>query len=117
MDKCRDRLSEAERRVGDTEDSDREHHASLRTLQLKMKAMESRTEDSENRNHRNNLCLVGLPEGAEGRDAEAYTECLLRTLSSLQRHFLPTSRLKGPTGCHLYEALLAPLHTHLISVY
>lgn len=45
-----------------------------------MKAMESRAEDQENRNQRNNLCLVGLPEGVEGRDPAAYTEQQLRML-------------------------------------
>lgn len=80
MDKFRDRLSESERRIGDTEDILREHGASLRTLQLKMKAVETRAEDQENRNRRNNLRMVGLPESAEGRDPAAYTEKLLREL-------------------------------------
>lgn len=48
MDKFRDRLSEVERRVGDTEDMIREHDTSLHTLQLKMKAMESWAEDQKN---------------------------------------------------------------------
>lgn len=66
MDKHRDRLTEADRRVGETEDTVRDHTTSLRTLQVKMKALESRAEDQENRNRRNNLRLVGLPEGVEG---------------------------------------------------
>lgn len=63
MDKYWDRLSEAERRVSDMEDVVRDLVASLRTLQLKMKTLELRVEDQENRNRRNNLRLVGLPEG------------------------------------------------------
>lgn len=106
MDKFRDRLSETERRVGDTEDTIREHDTTLRTLQLKMKAMESRAEDQENMNRRNNLRLMGLPEGAEGRDPTAYTERLLRTLLpqasfspyfAVERaHRMPSAR--GPPG-------------------
>lgn len=106
MDKYRDRLTEAERRVGDNEDVIRDHSASIRTLQVKMKTLESRAEDQENRNRRNNLRLVGLPEGVEGRDPEAYTEHLLRTLlpqAPFSTHFaverahrMPSVR--GPPG-------------------
>lgn len=71
---------EVERRVRDTKDVVRDHAASLRMLQLKMKTMDARAEDQENRNCRNNLRLVGLPEGAEGRDPAAYTEQMLHTL-------------------------------------
>lgn len=106
MDKFRDRLSETERRIGDTEDTLREHGASLRTLQIKMKTVETRAEDQENRNRRNNLRVVGLPEGAEGRDPAAYTEKLLRDLLpqapfspyfAVERaHRMPS--VKGPPG-------------------
>lgn len=106
MDRYRDRLSEAERRVGDTEDTLRAHGDSLHTLQDKMKVMESWAENQENWNRRNNLCLVGLPEGAEGRDPAAYTEQLLHTLLpqaafspyfAVERaHRIPSAR--GPPG-------------------
>lgn len=78
MDKFRDRLTEAEWRVGDTEDSVRDHHASLHTLRVKVH-WNPRAEDSENRNRRNNL---GLPEGIEGQDPAAYIEHLLCMLLS-----------------------------------
>lgn len=80
MDKVRGRLGEAERRVGESEDSIRDHHATLDTLQVRIKALESRAEDSENRSRRNNLRVVGLPEGAEGQDTVAFTEHFLCTL-------------------------------------
>lgn len=106
MDKYRNRLSEAERRVGDTEDTLRAHGNSLHTLQVKMKVMESHAEDQENRN---NLCLVGLPEGAEGRDPAAYTEqllCILLPQAAFSPYFaverahrMPSAR--GPPGAPL----------------
>lgn len=106
MDKYRDRLTEAERRVGENEDEIRDHGASIRILQVKMKTLELRAEDQENRNRRNNLRLVGLPEGREGRDPEAYTEQLLRNLlpqAPFSAHFaverahrMPSTR--GPPG-------------------
>lgn len=80
MDKMQGRMGEAEGRVGDAEDSIRDHRASIHTLQIKVKALESRAEDSENRSWRNNLRVVGLPQGAEGQDPTAFTEHLLRTL-------------------------------------
>lgn len=40
MDKFRTRLTEVERRVGDTEDVLRDHTSSLRTLTTKVKALE-----------------------------------------------------------------------------
>lgn len=80
MDKVRDKLGEAERRVGESEDLIRDHRATLHTLQVCMEALESRAEDSENRSRRNNLRVVGLLEGAEGQDAVAFTEHLLHTL-------------------------------------
>lgn len=45
-----------------------------------------RAEDAENRSRRNNLRIVGLPEGVEGRSPSQFTEGLLRSL-------LPTAQL------------------------
>ncbi|KAJ1117917.1 hypothetical protein NDU88_006113 [Pleurodeles waltl] len=42
--------------------------------------LERRVEDAEGRTRRNNIRVVGLPEGAEGRDAVAYSESWLRVL-------------------------------------
>ncbi|KAJ1180096.1 hypothetical protein NDU88_005320 [Pleurodeles waltl] len=42
--------------------------------------LERRVEDAEGRTRRNNIRVIGLPEGAEGRDAEAYSESWLRGL-------------------------------------
>lgn len=74
------RLTETERRVGEAEDTLQIHGVSLHTLQTKMKTLEAHAEDAENRNRRNNLRIVGLPEGTEGKDPTPFTEHLLRTL-------------------------------------
>lgn len=109
LDKMRDRMREAVRRVGESEDSIRDNRASIHTLQMKAKAFESRAKDSENRSRRNNLQLIGLPEGAEGQDPTVFTETLLRTLlprAQFSPHFvverahrMPPAR--GPTA-HLH---------------
>lgn len=76
----RQRVTEVERQVGDTEDMVRDHSASLHTLQVRVKHLEARAEDSESRNRRNNLRIIGLPEGSDGSDTSTYTEQLLRSL-------------------------------------
>lgn len=66
VDKLRSRMTETEQRLGTTEDDILEHSAAIQSLQTKIKALEYRAEDAENRNRRNNLRIVGLAEGAEG---------------------------------------------------
>lgn len=60
MDKLRSRVAETEQRVSNTEDTVAEHSAALHSLQTKVKALEYRAEDAENRNRCNNLRIVGL---------------------------------------------------------
>lgn len=47
---------------------------------LKVKALEYREEDAENRNRRNNLCIIGLAEGMEGNHPTTFVKDLLRSL-------------------------------------
>lgn len=79
-DKICGQMDEAERRVGATEDSVRDHSAALHSIQVRLKHLKSRVEDAENRNQCNNLRIIGLLEGVEGNDTPAYTEHLLRML-------------------------------------
>lgn len=106
MDRFRDRVTEAERRVSEIEDTQRDHHAYIQALKLKVKHLENRAEDAENRNRRSNLRILGLPEGAEGADPVTFMEGLLPTLLpratfsphfSIERaHRMPVTR--GPPG-------------------
>lgn len=50
MDCFHSRLTETERRVGEAEDTLQTHKVSLCTLQTKVKTLEARAEDTENRN-------------------------------------------------------------------
>lgn len=86
LDKIRSRVTEAEQRVGVVEDTVSGHEASIRTLTTRVKVLEYRAEDAENRSRRNNIRIVGLPEGAEGRNPTTFTEDLFRSL-------LPAARL------------------------
>lgn len=78
--KFRTRLSEVEHRVGDSEDVLHDHIVTLQTLKMKVRALESQAEDAEHQNQRNNLPIVGLPEGEKAADPTAFTERLLRSL-------------------------------------
>lgn len=122
MDKFRDRVTEAERRVSDVEDTQREHHADIQALKLKVKHLENRAEDAENRNRRSNLRILGLPEGAdpvaEGADPVALIEGLLPKLLpraafsphfSIERaHRMPATR--GPLGAPPRTFIFKLLH-------
>ncbi|PIO34345.1 hypothetical protein AB205_0040660, partial [Aquarana catesbeiana] len=61
IDKIRSRVTETEQRLSTTEDTIAEHGASLHTLQTKVKALEYKAEDAENRN-RQGLLRDLLPE-------------------------------------------------------
>lgn len=80
LDKLPTMVTENEQRLGQTEDDVMEHSAALQTLQTKVKALEYRVEDAENRNRRNNPWIIGLPEGAEGGSPTSFIEDLLRNL-------------------------------------
>lgn len=66
IDKIRHRVKEAERQVGNTEDMVRDHTATLHSVQVRLKHLESRAEDAENRNQRKNLRILGPSGGNRG---------------------------------------------------
>ncbi|XP_077341416.1 uncharacterized protein LOC143986884 [Lithobates pipiens] len=88
MEKFRAGLTGVEHRVGDTEDVLKDHTSSLRTLTTKVKSFEYRAEDAENRNQRNNLCVISLPEGSEDPGPTAFTGRLLRQLFPQMSRFM-----------------------------
>lgn len=108
MDKFCGRLGEAERHVGNSEDSIRDHCTSIHTLLDKMKALESRAEDSENRSRQNNLRVVGLPEGARGKTPRP-SQRISFALSFLGQLSPSTKLWKGPIECRLSGASRGPL--------
>lgn len=57
-----------------------EHTAELHTLHTNVKSLKFRTEDAKNCNRRNNLRIIGVPEGAEGQDPAAFAEHLLQAM-------------------------------------
>lgn len=68
------RITEAEERIGKTEDDVNAINTTIKMLQEKRDKLEAKVEDQENRARRNNLRLIGLPEKAEGGDMCAFLE-------------------------------------------
>ena len=74
LDTIRGRLTTAETRISDTEDTAAQLTAKMTELETQVKILTGKNEDLENRSRRSNLHLIGLLENAEGRDAEAFLE-------------------------------------------
>lgn len=72
-------VTEGEHRVSQAEDTLCDHSMDLHMLKVKVKSLEAQAKDSENRNRRNNLWILGLPDGTKGTNTTAFTEqCLTK---------------------------------------
>lgn len=102
LDKIRGRLRETEDRISVTEDLTSQHEGSLSALQRTVQALVARADDAENRMRRNNVRVLGLPEGAEGDRPAEFAEAFFKTLLELREvpptyvverdHRVPTGR-------------------------
>ena len=77
--KLTDRVTLNERAIGELQPSLRVTHDQLAELTDRVRFLEGRAEDAEGRARRSNLRIVGLPEGAEGRDPLPYMEEWLKS--------------------------------------
>lgn len=98
------RLSSVEQYLGHTEDMVAEHTTALCFLQTKVRALENKAEDAENCNHRNNLCIMGLAESAEGPKPMIFVEELFRNCY-LQPNFHPTTLWRHHPSLDPHRAL------------
>lgn len=111
LDKVHSRMTEAENRVGQVEDAVENNTGAIRSQQSRVKMLEHHAEDSENRCHRNNIQIVELAEGVEGKNPTVFAEELLRSLlpaADLPPYFTVERAYRlppqlGPQG--------SPLHT------
>ncbi|KAF7645684.1 hypothetical protein LDENG_00200020 [Lucifuga dentata] len=78
------RLTEVEKRVEWLEDADKSLKASWEANPVATKAevdvLHDRLEEMENRNRRNNLQLVGIPEGHKAGDIVKFIGCVLKSV-------------------------------------
>jgi len=68
------RLTQAEDRIGETEDNVMVLHNTVNGMEKVITALTEKVDDLENRDRRSNLRVIGLPENAEGRDVESFLE-------------------------------------------
>ncbi|XP_077340579.1 cadherin EGF LAG seven-pass G-type receptor 2 [Lithobates pipiens] len=83
LDKIRGRLTTVETRVSDVEDTSHSYGAQLAELREQVKALQHKAIDAEDRQRRNNLRVVGLPEGAEGDQPAHFAEQFFKQLLSI----------------------------------
>lgn len=83
LDKIRGRITEAEDRISVVEDTSQTQGNQLVELQAMVKSLQSRAEEAEDRQRRNNVRVVGLPEGAEGSQTAAFAELFFKRLLDL----------------------------------
>lgn len=101
LDKIRGRLTTVETRVSDIEDTSHDHGAQLAELRDQVRALQHKAIDAEDRQRRNNIRVVGLPEGAEGDKPAQFAELFFKELLSIQD--MPTTYVverahRVPTG-------------------
>lgn len=80
LDKFRSRVSEAEDRISQLEDSTR---SDFHALQLQVKVLQEKAIDTENCLRQSNIHILGLPEKAEGPRPAEFVEVFLSELLDL----------------------------------
>jgi uncharacterized coiled-coil protein SlyX len=94
------RITEAEQRVSDVEDTVTGLQGRLAEAEKKIKLMADGMDDMENRSRRDNICVLNLKEGTEGKTLS--TSSKLGCLPCLVWKRLPAlkaaSKLTGRTG-------------------
>lgn len=79
-----DTIRELERSASDHSDRITEMQSVISTLQKQVVQLDAKCEDLEGRSRRNNIRLVGLPEGVEGSHPADFVSQLLQSLLHLQ---------------------------------
>ncbi|KAJ1208294.1 hypothetical protein NDU88_003680 [Pleurodeles waltl] len=80
--KLTDRLKQTESTVADILSTYNDNKIAIVKLQQQMEALQKRIEDAEWRSLRNNIRIIGLPEGKEGNDP---TQCIESWLQSIAK--------------------------------
>ncbi|ROL53298.1 hypothetical protein DPX16_1985 [Anabarilius grahami] len=84
LENCKSRLDEAERRIVSAEELADSMKARVSTLENRVASLTEHVDDLENRGWRENIRIVGLPEGAEGSNAVAFIQKWIQEFLQLQ---------------------------------
>lgn len=74
LNDCNERVSQTEQRISSAEDEVNNLQAKVQILESLNKSPENKLLDLEARSSLNNVRLVNLPEGAEGKDPASFLE-------------------------------------------
>ena len=85
MEECTDRVTSAEQRISNVEDSVIKMTPEVAALQKTVTELLGKVEDMECRNRRKQARLVNLPEHTEGQDATLFLEKLIPPVLKLDR--------------------------------
>lgn len=77
LQKLRERVKDAETRISTAEDAIPPLQSKSERMQRQITQLIAKQDEMENRMRRCNIHLIGLPEGAEGKDPSTYLEQLL----------------------------------------
>ncbi|KAJ1084298.1 hypothetical protein NDU88_004450 [Pleurodeles waltl] len=88
--KLSDRLKQTESTVADILPTHNDNKNAIVKLQQQMEDLQERIEDAEGRSRRNNIRIIGLPEGKEGNNPTQYIETWLQSIAKdkLSTHFV-----------------------------
>lgn len=111
------RLTEAESRISENEDRTSSLENKVAHLEQKVKSLADRTEASENRSRRDNIRIIGLKEGTEGKNAVIFFETWLHDTLDLKtkRGFIKIDRAHralGPRKSNSNRPVIIKLHNY-----
>lgn len=111
------RLTEAENRVSENEDRTSYLESKVADLQQKMKSLTDRAEDIGNRSRRDNIRIIGLKEGTEGKHAVKFFEMWLHDTLGLEtkRGSIKIDRAHrtlGPRKSNSNRPIIVKLHNY-----
>ncbi|KAJ1153565.1 hypothetical protein NDU88_006324 [Pleurodeles waltl] len=88
--KLSDRLKQTESTVAEILLTHNDNKNDFERLQQQMEILQERVEDAEGRSLRNNIRIIGLPEGKEGSDQTQYIKTWLQSIAKdrLSVHFV-----------------------------
>lgn len=83
LDKIRGRLTESEMRISATKDLTTSHDRRIEALKSTVKTLVAKSDDAKNCLRRNNVKVLGLPEGSEGERPAEFAEAFFKDILEL----------------------------------
>ncbi|KAJ1187167.1 hypothetical protein NDU88_003946 [Pleurodeles waltl] len=111
------RLKQTESTVADILPTHNDNKNAIAKLQQQMEALQERIEDAEGRSRRNNIRIIGLPEGKEGNDLTQYIETWMQSIAKdkMSIHFVVERAHRIPGRKPIPGAPARPVITRILN--